>query len=102
VVFANKVSTTESLLAPYLSLNHPPFNPESILAHRHFPARRTELGQNIVQQRQYTGEQFGIGELATRLVIRCIAPIAEGGWDVGEEVYARKVCLIAEKCSRCR
>jgi GC-rich sequence DNA-binding factor len=83
VVFANEVSTTESPLAPYLSLYHPPFNPESILTCRRFPARRTKLGQNIVQRRKYTGEQFGIGELPTRSVVRCIAPIANGGWDVG-------------------
>jgi len=101
MVFANEVSTTESLLAPYLSLNNPPFNPESIPARRRFLARRTKLGQNIIRWRKYTGERFGIGELATRLVVRCIAPVADGGWDVGGEECVRKVCLIAEKCCRC-
>jgi GC-rich sequence DNA-binding factor len=57
--------------------------------------------QNIVRWRKYTGERFGIGELATRLVARCIAPVADGGWDVGGEECVRKVCLIAEKCCRC-
>src|ERR1700729_1715879 len=100
MVFANEVSTTESLLAPYLSLNHPPFNPESIPARRRFLARRTKLGQNIVRWRKYIGERFGIGELATRLVVRCIATVA-GGWDVGREECVREVCLIAEKYRRC-
>jgi len=90
-IFANEASITELLLAPYLSLNHPPFNPESIPARQRFLARRMKLVQNIVRWRKYTGERFGIGELATRLVIRCIVPVADSGWDVGGEESVRKV-----------
>ena len=93
-VFANEVSTTESLLASYLSLNKPPFNPESVPARQRFLARRTKLVQNIVRWRKYIGDRFGIGELTTRLVDKCIAPVAESGWDVGGEQGVRKVSEI--------
>jgi GC-rich sequence DNA-binding factor len=90
-VFANEASSAESILAPYLSLNRPPFNPESILARQRFLARLTKLVQNIIQWRKYAGERYGIGELATRLVNKCIAPVAESGWDVGGMESVRKV-----------
>ena len=93
-VFANEVSTTESLLASYLSLNKPPFNPESVPARQRFLARRTKLVQNIVRWRKYIGDRFGIGGLTTRLIDKCIAPVAESGWDVGGEESIRKVSEI--------
>jgi GC-rich sequence DNA-binding factor len=90
-VFANEVSFTESALVPYLSLNNPPFNPESIPARHRFLARRIKLIQNLLRWRKFTGERFGIGQLITKLVDRCIIPVAECGWDVGGEERIRQV-----------
>jgi len=61
------------------------------LARQRFLARLTKLVQNIIQWRKYTSERYGIGELATRLVNKCIAPVAESGWDVGGMESVRKV-----------
>ena len=100
-IFANEVSNTESSLAPYLTLNNPPFNPESIPARQRFLARRTKLVQNILRWRKYTGERFGIGELATRLATRCIGPVGESGWDVGGADCVRKVGSLVGVLSHC-
>lgn len=93
IVFANEVESAQSSLTPYLTLNNPPFNPESIPARQRFLARRIKLVQNIVRWRKYTSERFGIGELASKLVDRCIAPVAEGGWEVGGEASVQKASV---------
>lgn len=91
IVFANEVSFTESALAPFMSLNSPPFNPDSIPARRRFLARRIKLLQNLLRWRKFTGERFGIGQLMAKLVDRCITPVADSGWDVGGEERTRQV-----------
>ena len=93
-VFANEVESIQSSLAPYLTLNNPPFDPESIPARQRFLARRIKLVQNIIRWRKYTSERFGIGELASKLVDRCITPVAEGGWEVGGKSCVQKVSVL--------
>lgn len=100
-VFINEVSTIESILAPYLMLNNPPFNPESIPSRTRFLARRIKFLRNVVRWRKYTGDRFGIGELATRFVIRCIVPVADSGWDVGGAESTQKVSGTVGKCREC-
>lgn len=97
-IFANEVSLTESVVAPYLFLNSPPFNPESIPARQRFLTRRLKLVQNLIRWRKFTGERFGIGQLATKLIDRCIMPVAETGWEVGGEEYMRKVSVASLRC----
>ena len=93
-VFANEVENVQSSLTPYLALNKPPFDPESIPARQRFLARRIKLVQNIICWRKYTSERFGIGELASKLVDRCIVPVAEGGWEVGGKSCVQKVNIL--------
>lgn len=89
-VFLSEVSATEALITSYLSSSNPPFDPSAFPARKRFLARRIKLVQNILRWRKYTAERFGIGELTTRILIRCIAPVAERGWDVGGEESMRK------------
>jgi hypothetical protein len=92
-VFQRAVNSAESTLAPYLSLNQPKFDPESIPARKRYLVRCSKLVNNIVRWRKYAGERFGIGVLLTRLLENCMLPVAESGWDVGGEEVMRKVWL---------
>ena len=89
--FQQVVVEMEILISQYRALNQPRFDPEAIPARQRFLARRVKLLQNILQWRQYTGEKFGVGELATRLVSNSILLVAESGWQVGGEECIRKV-----------
>ncbi|KZT09212.1 uncharacterized protein LAESUDRAFT_810841 [Laetiporus sulphureus 93-53] len=96
-VFQAAVTSTHSLITTYLALNKPRFDPEAIPARRRFLARRYKLLRNILQWRKYTGERFGIGQLAKTLIDNDMQPVAEGGWEVGGEDYMRKVAQIMPK-----
>jgi len=89
--FLTSITTVTTLLEPYIALDRPQFDPEAIPARQRFLARRIKLLQNILRWRKYTGEKFGIGELAMRLVSRCIFPVAESGWEVGGEESVSKI-----------
>ncbi|TFY70970.1 hypothetical protein EVG20_g2035 [Dentipellis fragilis] len=93
VVDTFKESFVESyrLKKQYLDLNQSRFDPEAVPARRRLLTRQRKLLTNILRWRRYTGEQFGIGELVTKLVENCMLPIAESGWDVGGEESLRKV-----------
>lgn len=91
VPFREAVTDMEDTLVPFLALNRPRFDPEAIPARWRVLARQRKLLSNILQWRKYTGELFGIGQLATRLVQQCVVPIAESGWEVGGEEGLRKV-----------
>ncbi|KAA1469958.1 GCFC-domain-containing protein [Dentipellis sp. KUC8613] len=93
VVDTFKESFVESyrLEKQYLDLNQSRFDPEAVPARRRLLTRQRKLLTNILRWRRYTGEQFGIGELVTKLVENCMMPIAESGWDVGGEESLRKV-----------
>lgn len=97
VVFQNAVSDTEELLRRHhATVKGPtPFNPEAIPARRRFLARRVKLLKNLLRWRKFTGEQYGIGLLITRLVDDCMLGIAENGWDVGGEEVVRSVSAVA-------
>jgi GC-rich sequence DNA-binding factor len=92
-VFRDAVTSTQTLLAPSFGPTNPgaPFDPQSMPARRRFLMRRLKLLANLVKWRKYTGEKFGVGELATVLVKRCMVPVAERGWEVGGEDVLRKV-----------
>lgn len=92
VVFQGAVDSTDSALTPYLALNQPRFDPEAIPARRRYLTRRYKLLRNLFQWRKYSGERFGLGQLAQRLVGNAMLPVADGGWEVGGEECMRKVC----------
>ena len=93
-VFQAAVDATDSTLAPYLALNRPRFDPEAIPARRRYLTRRYKLLRNMLQWRKYSGERFGLGQLAQNFVSNDMLPVAEGGWEVGGEEYMRKVCRL--------
>lgn len=90
-VFQYAVESTERSLTPYIALNQPLFDPESIPARRRYLARCRKLLNNMVRWRKYSGERFGIGLLITRLLSNCVLPVAESGWEVGGEEYVKQV-----------
>lgn len=90
--FEDAVQSTESTFAPYFAVNKPRFDPEAIPARRRVLTRCYKLLQNLLQWRKFSGERFGVGRLASRLVDSCMIPVAESGWEVGGEECMRKVC----------
>ncbi|OAX42141.1 hypothetical protein K503DRAFT_790350 [Rhizopogon vinicolor AM-OR11-026] len=90
-VFEHSISTSESLLAPFIALNRPIFDPEAITARRRLLRHASKILDTLIQWRKYTGEILGIGELCVRHVNNIALPIAESGWDVGGEEIAREV-----------
>lgn len=93
-VFQAAVDATDSTLTPYLALNRPRFDPEAIPARRRYLTRRYKLLRNMLQWRKYSGERFGLGQLAQNFVSNDMLPVAEGGWEVGGEECMRKVCRL--------
>lgn len=91
LVFQRAVDAAEATTTPYLALNQPRFDPESVPARKRYLARCRKLLNNIIRWRKYTGERFGIGLLLTKLVSNCMLPVAESGWDVGCEEVMKKV-----------
>ena len=93
--FELAVAHTEALVSRYRSAARPPaFDPETIPARRRFLAKRVKLLQNLMRWRKHTGDRFGVGSLATRLVDLCIVDIAQDGWEVGGDEFARRVRII--------
>jgi GC-rich sequence DNA-binding factor len=94
-VFQAVITDSMTLNRPYLALNNPRFDPEAFPARQRFLRRRIKLLRNILLWRKYTGEKYGIGELAVRLVSGIIVPIAETGWDIGGQEAVREVKFYA-------
>lgn len=90
-VFDSATSNAERLLAPYVKLNHPPFDPEAAPARQRLLSRTVKLLENMLRWRKYAGDKLAIGTLCARLVSDCILPIAESGWEVGGERKVRQV-----------
>ncbi|KAF8517432.1 nineteen complex-related protein 2-domain-containing protein [Hysterangium stoloniferum] len=95
-VFQDVATSLHTLLSPSLGPTNvgPPFDPQSVPARRRFLIRRLKLLTNLIKWRKYTGERFGLGEVATSLIQRCILPVAERGWEVGGEELMRKMVEI--------
>ncbi|PCH39872.1 hypothetical protein WOLCODRAFT_97929 [Wolfiporia cocos MD-104 SS10] len=93
-VFQAATTATDPLLSSYLALNNPRFDPEAIPARRRYLARRQKLLKNTLQWRKYSGERFGIGQLARSIVESQMLPIAESGWEVGGEESMRKAIAL--------
>ena len=103
-VFKQAVDSSEFVLAPYLTMNNPRFDPEAIPARRRYLVRRIKLLVNMIRWRKYLGERFGIGLLIETLSTKCMLPVAESGWDVGGEECMRKVSPYFQdmlSCSPC-
>jgi len=92
--FQKAVDAERSLLTVYLEINRPKFDPEAIPARKRYLTRRLKLVEGIVRWRKYSGDQFGLGDLVTRLVDEMVLPIAEAGWDVGGEECLRKLAQV--------
>ncbi|EJD50811.1 hypothetical protein AURDEDRAFT_143230 [Auricularia subglabra TFB-10046 SS5] len=90
--FRQAVNATSLLVQQCVNGNArvPAFDPQAPPARRRFLARRLKLLRNVVRWRKYTGEKFGVGELATQILRECMLPVAESGWDVGGEDIMRK------------
>ncbi|KAG6902530.1 hypothetical protein C0995_015348 [Termitomyces sp. Mi166 len=91
--FQMAITDTETLLARFKAVRHglPAFEPETIPARKRFLSRRVKLLRNLLRWRKHTGERFGVGALATRLVEQCVVDVAQSGWEVGGEDIARTV-----------
>ncbi|KAL0960972.1 hypothetical protein HGRIS_005969 [Hohenbuehelia grisea] len=94
--FERAVVDTEAVTVKIQSLPPAPasFDPEAIPARSRILARRTKLLRNMVRWRKYSGERFGIGQLAARLVESSMKELAVGGWDVGGQDALRKAAKI--------
>ena len=90
VVFQRATTAAEESLAPYLALNKPRFDPEAIPARRRYLWRCYKLLSNMVRWRKYAGERYGLGNVITSLLAKCMLPVAESGWEVGGEECMRK------------
>lgn len=94
-LFRQAIDDDIKSLRPYLEAdNNMKFDPEAIPARRRYLMKRFKLLSNLCRWRKHTGEKFGLGEIATRLVTSCIRPVAQSGWEVGGEVIMQKVCFI--------
>ncbi|TFY79609.1 hypothetical protein EWM64_g4406 [Hericium alpestre] len=92
--FQEAIAEYETTEKQYLALNQPRFDPESVPARLRLLARQRKLLTNLLRWRKYTGELFGIGELVTKLIVSCMLPVAESGWDIGGEDSMRKVATL--------
>ena len=100
--YQDTVNDFISLQDPFLALDNPPFHPEAIMARRRLLARQEKLMTNIIRWRRYTGSLFGIDEIAKDLLLKCILPVARSGWEVGGEVYVRRVSSANSKNAVCQ
>lgn len=82
-IFDSATSNTKDLLAPFVKLNCPPFDPEAVHARRRLLSRAIKLLENMLRWRKYAGDKHPTGNLCARLVNDYILPIAESGWEVG-------------------
>ncbi|KAF9241159.1 GCFC-domain-containing protein [Melanogaster broomeanus] len=90
-VFNDTMSNSEALLAPFVALNRPLFDPEAIAARQRLLSRASKLLDVMVQWRKYAGERSAVGQLCTQLVNNYVLPIAESGWEVGGELQVRQM-----------
>lgn len=92
--FESAIGSTETLLAKHKAVRHAlsSFDPEAIPARRRFLNGQIKLLRNLVRWRKHTRERYGVDLLVKRIVGTCILDVAEGGWEVGGEEIARKVC----------
>ena len=90
-VFESATSNAEDLLAPFVKLNHPFFDPEAASARQRLLSRAVKLLENMLRWHKYAGDKHAVGRLCVRLVNNCILPIAENGWGVGGERKVRQV-----------
>ncbi|KAG1872371.1 GCFC-domain-containing protein [Suillus subalutaceus] len=93
-VFERSVSTSESLIAPFVALNRPVFNPDVIAARRRLLRHASKFLETLIRWRKYTGEKLGIGDLCIRHMNNIVLPIAESGWEVGGEEITREMIAI--------
>ncbi|KAI0322031.1 nineteen complex-related protein 2-domain-containing protein [Amylostereum chailletii] len=95
VVTAFQAASRDSitLQKPYLALNMPQFNPESIPARRRLLMRHRKLLSNLLQWRRHSGALYGIDEIIANHVKECLLPIANSGWEVGGEDHMREVSV---------
>ncbi|KAG2151320.1 GCFC-domain-containing protein [Suillus clintonianus] len=93
-VFERSVSTWESMLAPFIALNRPVFDPDAIAARRRLLRHASKLFDTLIRWRKYTGERLGIGDLCIRHMNNVVLPIAESGWEVGGEEITREMIAI--------
>lgn len=89
--FQRAVTEWEALTQQYLAQNNPSFDPEAIPARRRVLSRQRKLLTGLLTWRKYTGERFGLGVSAEKLVRDCMLPLAETGWEVGGESIMRTV-----------
>lgn len=90
-VFEGATSDAEHLLAPFVELNHPRFDPEAAPGRQRLLSRAIKLLENMLRWRKYAGDKHAVGRVCGRLVNNCILPIAESGWEVGGEQKVRQV-----------
>jgi GC-rich sequence DNA-binding factor len=90
-VFERSVSASESLMAPFVALNRPVFDPDAIAARQRLLRHAAKFLDTLIRWRKYTGEKLGIGDLCIRHMNNIVLPIAESGWEVGGEEIARQV-----------
>jgi GC-rich sequence DNA-binding factor len=99
-VFERSVSASESLVAPFVALNRPIFDPDAIAARQRLLRRASKFLDTLIQWRKYAGEKLGIGDLCIRYMNNIVLPIAESGWEVGGEEIAREVIIRNIGCLR--
>lgn len=90
-VFERSVSASESLIAPFVALNHSVFDPDAIAARRRLLRHALKLLDTLIRWRKYTDEKLGIGDLCVRHMNNIVLPIAESGWEVGGEEITREM-----------
>ncbi|KAF5369342.1 hypothetical protein D9758_002504 [Tetrapyrgos nigripes] len=96
--FEKVISSTETPVQTLLSLSRPPsFNPESVPARQRFLIRQVKLLSNLLRWRKFTGERFGVGQMVTRIIERCIVPVADEGWEVGGKDVVENVSAMLPK-----
>lgn len=93
-VFERSVSASESLIAPFVALNRPVFDPDAIAARQRLLRRASKFMDTLIQWRKYAGEKMGIGDLCIRYMNNIVLPIAESGWEVGGEEITREMIAI--------
>ncbi|KAG2342161.1 hypothetical protein BDR05DRAFT_1001119 [Suillus weaverae] len=93
-VFERSVSASESLIAPFVAINRPVFDPDAIAARRRLLRHASKFLDTLIRWRKYTGEKLGIGDLCIRHMNNIVLPIAESGWEVGGEEITREMIAI--------
>ncbi|KAG2057874.1 hypothetical protein BDR06DRAFT_1005001 [Suillus hirtellus] len=93
-VFERSVSASESLIAPFVALNCPVFDPDAIAARRRLLCHASKFLDTLIQWRKYSDEKLGIDDLCIRHMNNVVLPIAESGWEVGGEEITREMIAI--------